>query len=138
MNERTRTQLDRLTPEKRAKAEAAIERFRTPEARSRELIDRDEIDREYRETGTIATTGETTTVDELIALRRFVGKLRAEREARGLSLDDVSRRSGLERSAISKLEVGHNVNPTVKTLARYARAIGVAITWNFEQADIGA
>ena len=37
----------------------------------------------------------------------------------------------LERGAISKLEVGHNINPTVKTMARYARGIGVAITWNF-------
>jgi len=114
MNERTRKQLDRLSPEKRAKVEAALERFQTQESRSEEQADREVLDREYREMGTLATAGETTTMDELIALRRFVSRLRAEREGRGLSLDDVALRSGLERSAIFKLEVGDTppgINP---------------------------
>ena len=89
-----RKQLDRLSPEKRAKAEAALERFHTPKFQSKEQADREALDLEYREMGTIATTGETTTMDELISFRRFITKLRAEREGRGLSLDDVAQRSG--------------------------------------------
>ena len=58
VSERTRASLERLTPERRARAEAIIARMQTSEARAAEAVTRDSIDREYRETGTIATTGE--------------------------------------------------------------------------------
>ena len=43
----------------------------------------------------------------------------------GLSLTDLSERSGLTRAAISRLENGWNLNPTLETLFRYAEALGV-------------
>jgi DNA-binding XRE family transcriptional regulator len=51
-------------------------------------------------------------------------KLKAAREAKGLSLNDVSEAVGMDRSALSKLENGHRPNPTVETLVRYAEAVG--------------
>ena len=48
------------------------------------------------------------------------------------------RASGIERSALFKLEGGKNSNPTVGTLERYAKALGGRIKIEFEPAsDIG-
>jgi DNA-binding phage protein len=58
--------------------------------------------------------------------------LRAERERQGLSLTEVAERTGIDRAAIHKLEIGLNKNPTCATLARYAEALGVRIKWNLE------
>ena len=54
--------------------------------------------------------------------------LKDRRESLGLSLTDVSERSGLTRQVISKLENGHVTNPTVSTLARYAMALESEVT----------
>src|SRR5690606_13578611 len=59
-------------------------------------------------------------VDDLVELNRFVSALRNAREAQGLSLADLSERTGIDRSALSKLENRRNLNPTFATLARYA------------------
>lgn len=52
--------------------------------------------------------------------------LKAAREARDLSLQDVCDRSGITRASLSLLENGHG-NPTMTTLRRVADAIGVEI-----------
>jgi DNA-binding XRE family transcriptional regulator len=57
-------------------------------------------------------------------LTPLLGQLRAAREALGLSLADMTDRTGMDRSAISKLENGERANPTVETLVRYAEAVG--------------
>ena len=46
------------------------------------------------------------------------------REAAGLTLAEVSRRCGIDQPALSRLETGHNKNPTLDTLWRYAAAVG--------------
>jgi DNA-binding XRE family transcriptional regulator len=51
-------------------------------------------------------------------------ELKASREAAGLTLADVSARCGIDQPALSRLENGHNANPTLDTLWRYAAAIG--------------
>src|SRR4051794_19146389 len=57
-------------------------------------------------------------VDELLK------QLKAAREDKGLSLADLTERTGMDRSALSKLENGQRPNPTVETLVRYAEAVG--------------
>ena len=63
----------------------------------------------------------TANLDQLEVILR---QLKAAREARGLSLADVTERTGMDRSALSKLETGRRPNPTVETLVRYAEAVG--------------
>jgi ribosome-binding protein aMBF1 (putative translation factor) len=53
-----------------------------------------------------------------------VAQLKAAREAKGLSLADLTDLTGMDRSALSKLETGQRANPTVETLVRYAEAVG--------------
>jgi hypothetical protein len=54
----TRDALVAMPPEKRSRIEAIIAKTQTPEARARSALHRDILDREYRETGRIATIGE--------------------------------------------------------------------------------
>lgn len=57
-------------------------------------------------------------------LHELLMQLRAAREAKGLSLSDLTELTGMDRSALSKLETGQRANPTVETLVRYAEAVG--------------
>ncbi len=57
-------------------------------------------------------------------LRPFVAEIKRVREAAGLTLAEVSRRCGIDQPALSRLENGHNPNPTLDTLWRYAAAVG--------------
>jgi ribosome-binding protein aMBF1 (putative translation factor) len=57
-------------------------------------------------------------------LQGLLLQLKSAREAKGLSLSDLTDRTGMDALALSKLESGHRANPTVETLARYAEAVG--------------
>jgi DNA-binding Xre family transcriptional regulator len=57
-------------------------------------------------------------------LQELLLQLKCAREARGLSLSDLTELTGMDRSALSKLETGQRANPTVDTLVRYAEAVG--------------
>src|SRR5882724_11041851 len=59
--------------------------------------------------------------------REVVRQLREERERRGLSLADMLARTGMSREALSRLENHRAPNPTVRTLARYAAAVGLEL-----------
>jgi ribosome-binding protein aMBF1 (putative translation factor) len=61
------------------------------------------------------------TVDQL---QELLLQLKDAREAKGLSLSDLAELTGMDRSALSKLETGQRANPTVETLGRYAEAVG--------------
>ena len=71
---------------------------------------------------------------ELLALRDALGALKREREARGLSIGEVARRSGIDKSALAKMEKNPHANPTVTTLTRIADAIGVELAITFRAA----
>jgi DNA-binding XRE family transcriptional regulator len=57
-------------------------------------------------------------------MQELLKQLKAAREAKGLSLADLTEITGMDRSALSKLETGQRANPTVETLVRYAEAVG--------------
>jgi transcriptional regulator with XRE-family HTH domain len=101
------------TPQQSAEEKAIRERFSRERPSREALIASGDID-----------PAESTAVADRIALRRAVLAMKAERERQGLSLADVSLKSGITAPALSKLENGRNPNPTVNTLARYARALG--------------
>jgi ribosome-binding protein aMBF1 (putative translation factor) len=57
-------------------------------------------------------------------LRAYIQQLKEAREAAGLSLADVSARTGMAVESLSRLETGAQTNPTWKTLGLYATAVG--------------
>jgi len=56
--------------------------------------------------------------------RRVADNLRQRRKARGLSLDDLARSSGVSRAALSQIETSKS-NPTVGVLWKIAVGLGV-------------
>jgi DNA-binding XRE family transcriptional regulator len=54
----------------------------------------------------------------------LLDQLKAARRRKGLSLSDLTELTGMDRSALSKLETGKRCNPTIDTLVRYADAVG--------------
>lgn len=57
-------------------------------------------------------------------LQTLLKQLKAAREAKGLSLADLTELTGMESSALSKLETEQRPNPTFEILVRYAEAVG--------------
>lgn len=60
-------------------------------------------------------------------LAAVMQELKTARESKGLSLADIYERTGIDRSALSKLENVTNENPTIDTLLRYAEVVGKRI-----------
>ena len=58
---------------------------------------------------------------------KFGDRLRELREERDLSLSDVSRLSGITRSAWSEFETGGRSNPTLATLRAMACALDIEL-----------
>lgn len=99
------------TAEDRARHQAIREKFRTWHPSPEELI----------------ASGEGANFDlrgEYRQLRPLLEEIKRAREAAGLTLAEVSRRCGIDQPALSRLENGHNPNPTLDTLWRYAAAVG--------------
>jgi hypothetical protein len=57
-------------------------------------------------------------------VRILIHELKKARQAAGLTLAAVSKRTGMDQATLSRLENGRQPNPTVDTLWRYARAVG--------------
>ena len=105
-----------LTPEQAAKLAAA---------RARALATR-----HLDEPPHAGTVGEPTRF--AAALRSAIHRVKAAREAAGLTLVEVSERSGIAVETLSRLETGAAANPTWKTLGDYAHAVGCRLTITVE------
>ena len=105
--------------------DAAIEAQYANNPSLREQYERGDFDREaYEELSRLRAAG-----PPFRPFGDLIAALRAERERQGLSLADVAARSGMDRAAVHKLEIGVNKNPTAETLNRFAGALGKTIRW---------
>jgi ribosome-binding protein aMBF1 (putative translation factor) len=116
--ERNRKRWEAMTPEQRAAVERIREAHRSP------------ADREQEERARTLVRSEFPPAVPDPELLNALAALRLERERQGLSLTDLSERTGLDRATISKLETGKVANPTVATLRTYATALGKRLEWS--------
>lgn len=58
------------------------------------------------------------------AVLRLLARLKAVRESQGLTLAEVAQRMGIDAPALSRLETGKVLNPTLATLYKWAEALG--------------
>jgi DNA-binding XRE family transcriptional regulator len=65
--------------------------------------------------------------DECAHEHALVRELLAARLGAGLTQDEVARRMGTTKSAVSRLESGRPHSPSVATLTRYAQAVGCEV-----------
>ncbi|MBA3312951.1 MAG: helix-turn-helix transcriptional regulator [Planctomycetota bacterium] len=71
-------------------------------------------------------------------VRSVVEELKQARIERGLTLAEVSRISGLRVATLSGLESGERKLPSVRSLDRYAKALGKRIKLSIEDASANA
>jgi DNA-binding Xre family transcriptional regulator len=133
LSQRTPQALAAREPAKRARAEAALTRIQSPEYQAREPRDREALDREYRATGTIAST--PIREADVEAFDGFIRSLCPARESAGLSLDEVASRSGIDKAQLSRLENGKVPDPRPSTLARDAHTIGKRLAWSLDDLE---
>ena len=114
MSVRGETRKIERSEEDRARIAAIRERFQRDTPTHEELI---------------ASSDYEGPVSQEAAMSLFLAlaRLKAERQRRGMTLADVSERSGLDVGMLSRLENGKVENPTLSTLGRYARAVGLSL-----------
>jgi hypothetical protein len=108
------------TPEQMAELRAAREAFQRDKPSLDDLDASGDYEGPYRH-------------GDVMSFLSAVATLRRERERRGLTLAEVSDRSGLDKGMLSRLENGKILNPTLTTLWRYAEAIGATIALVVEE-----
>jgi len=59
-----------------------------------------------------------------MAILGLVARFKAAREHQGLTLAEVADRMGIDAPALSRLETGKMLNPTLATLHKWAEALG--------------
>jgi DNA-binding Xre family transcriptional regulator len=69
------------------------------------------------------------------AFSELLAALRLERERLGLTLGEISRRTGIDTGDLSRLENGKVHDPRSSTLMRHARALGKRPSWSSEEAE---
>ncbi len=58
------------------------------------------------------------------AILSMVAQFKVVRESQGLTLAEVAKRMGIDAPALSRLETGKMLNPTLATLHKWAEALG--------------
>src|SRR5438477_11829102 len=58
------------------------------------------------------------------AILNLMVRFKATRESKGLTLAEVAERMGIDAPALSRLETGKTLNPTLSTLHKWAEALG--------------
>jgi DNA-binding XRE family transcriptional regulator len=62
-------------------------------------------------------------LEAFAAILSLAAKFKAVREQQGLTLADVAERMGIDAPALSRLETGKMLNPTLATLHKWAEAL---------------
>jgi len=93
---------------------------RTPEQRAEE----EAIRRQHAASPVRRRPAGATNQQDFGAILGLVARLRAVRESQGLTLAEVAERMGIDPPALSRLETGKMLNPTLATLYKWAEALG--------------
>jgi len=104
--------------------------FHDPKEMARLRADRQRYQREKPSPEQLLAEGghkQFVTLGELMFIHQVMASLKRERQRQGLTLAELSERSGIDQAALSKLETGSNGNPTLETLYRIALALGKEI-----------
>jgi DNA-binding Xre family transcriptional regulator len=104
------------TPEDRARHKT-VQKIFQDEPSIDELIARGEL------------TGQGVPLGTYLAMKLLVKSLRVLRQEANLSLAEVSKRSGMDKAMLSRLETGQVNNPGIETISRYLSALDKAVEW---------
>jgi transcriptional regulator with XRE-family HTH domain len=102
------------TPEEEARIKAIREKFQKEKPSLEQLIESGEYE------GPIQAGA-------FWEMRQLMTALKAEREKQQLTIAQLADRTGIDKAAISRLETGKQVNPTVDTIFRLAAGLGIKL-----------
>jgi DNA-binding phage protein len=71
---------------------------------------------------------------DLLMFHCLMFELRKERERQKLTIAQLAEMTGIDQSALSRLETYKNANPTFQTVSRIAAALGKFITFSLTDA----
>jgi predicted transcriptional regulator len=111
-----------------------------PEKKARERAIREKYQRDKPGLQQLRASGEyigPITQGTYFAVQVLAKHLREARERQNLSLTEVSKRTGIDKGALSRLETGAAGNPTLETLERYAQAVGKRLMLGLEDRAVG-
>lgn len=100
-----------------------ISRPATPEEKARHKEIRQKIEGERPRLNRIGLETKAAYEQRKARLREVCALLKSTREAAGLSLAEMSARTGIDKANLSRLENAEDANPTMDTLQRYADAL---------------
>jgi DNA-binding XRE family transcriptional regulator len=82
------------------------------------------IRREHQENPIRERPATAVSSHSFAATLKLIGRFKAERERQGLTLAAIAERMGIDAPALSRLETGKMLNPTLATLHKWAEALG--------------
>jgi ribosome-binding protein aMBF1 (putative translation factor) len=97
---------------------------RTPEQKAEE----NRIRELHRQNPIRAVPADTLRGSDVATLLKFIASIRREREAQGLTVDELAARAGIDAATLTRLESGAAFNPTIATLFRIAEVLGRDLT----------
>jgi DNA-binding XRE family transcriptional regulator len=121
-----------MTKKKDQSVDAAVKAVPIPEQTARHREIRERFQREKPSLEALVASGEYNEplpMGEYLSIRGAIFALKKAREEAGLSLADVAEKTGIDKGALSRIETGQHINPTVSTLCRYAKALGKHWMW---------
>src|SRR5258708_6281600 len=98
----------------------AIKPKRTPEQRAEE----EAIRRQHAANPVRQRPSGAVNQQSFAAILNLVARFKSVREKQGLTLATLAERMGIDAPALSRLETGKMLNPTLATLHKWAEALG--------------
>jgi ribosome-binding protein aMBF1 (putative translation factor) len=95
-----------------------------PERTAQQRIDEEAIRRQHAANPVRGRTGATLDQQSFGAVLSLLARFKAARESQGLTLAEVAQRMEIDAPALSRLESGKMLNPTLGTLHKWAEALG--------------
>jgi hypothetical protein len=80
-------------------------------------------------------SGNTVPMGLYLEIQQLLHDFKRARQSAGLTLTDIANRTGMDKAVLSKLENGQHGIPTLRSLARYAQAVGMQLTFRLTAAS---
>jgi DNA-binding XRE family transcriptional regulator len=103
--------------------------IRTPEQRGEE----DAIRRQHAASPIQKRPKTAIDRESFTAILTLLARFKATREEQGRSLAEVAEHMGIDAPALSRLETGKTLNPTLATLHKWAEALGQKLDVDLSQ-----
>src|SRR5207237_6608895 len=95
-----------------------------PERTAEQRAEEETIRRQHAENPASQRPAAVINRQSFEAALSLVARFKALRESEGLTLAEVAERMGIDPPALSRLETGKMLNPTLATLHKWAEALG--------------